>query len=190
MAKPNKPTKRISARSSALVQPPARTAIVRRGSDAERLLSRLGDTRDLPAILEGDTGPRNLEVQRQMDKALGCRTSEVANAILSQVLFIEQPDIGTASDNVVDEAVRRITAEVAELRPADATQGFLSAQMVGTHRLAMKFMARANLDSQTPDSVTRNIERGTRHAPLSRSGADHGQIEGSYGPAASRGGAR
>jgi len=48
------------------------------------------------------------------------------------------------------------------IKPKDELEGMLAVQMVGTHNLAMTFMARAMLEGQTCDGVDANISRATK----------------------------
>jgi hypothetical protein len=53
-------------------------------------------------------------------------------------------------------------AMLAEPRPATATETLLAAQMIGTQRLAMVFLARATIDGQTIVGCNANILGATR----------------------------
>jgi hypothetical protein len=54
------------------------------------------------------------------------------------------------------------TAMLAELEPATATEALLAAQMVGTERAAMRFLARAMLPGQTTEAIDANVTRSVR----------------------------
>ena len=51
---------------------------------------------------------------------------------------------------------------LAELEPTTATEALLAAQMVGSQRLAMTFLARSTLDGQTIEGADANVLRATR----------------------------
>jgi hypothetical protein len=85
----------------------------------------------------------------------------VALAIVVQVMQLEHPDTSTSKDRI-DEMARSATAMLAELQPTNATEALLAAQMVGTQRLAMKFLQRATLDGQTFEGTDANVLRATR----------------------------
>jgi len=54
------------------------------------------------------------------------------------------------------------TAMLAELQPTTATEALLAAQMVGTQRLAMTFLASSTLEGQTVQGADAHILRATR----------------------------
>ncbi len=97
-----------------------------------------------------------------MNAVVGCKTTEVALSILTQVVQLEHPDAATDSDDRINELLLKATAAVAELQPTSAAETMLAAQMVGTQRLAMEFMRRATGEGQTIDGADRNVNRATK----------------------------
>ena len=136
--------------------------IVRTVKEAEAMLRRLGQAADLPASGDPQDRTHVEEVIRRIDGAIGCKTEYVANALLSQILLVEHPDHDNLTSEQLSEASQRATAELAELSPTDAAQGFLGAQMLGTHRLAMSFMSRAAHPYDRRNMIDRLIQRSTR----------------------------
>jgi len=53
-------------------------------------------------------------------------------------------------------------ALLAELEPATATEALFAAQMVGTERAAMRFLARSMLPGQTTEEIDANVTRSVR----------------------------
>lgn len=134
---------------------------------ATNLLDRLARPRpdhdapqDSPVCLPVPSGPV-MPVENRWNAALGCKTSEVAMALLVQVVGIERP-APNASEEVVDHALMSATAMVAELEPATATEAMLAAQMVGAQRAAMRFLGRALLEGQTTEGIDANVSRAAR----------------------------
>jgi hypothetical protein len=80
-------------------------------------------------------------------------------ALLEQVMALEDPPMGPERINPIR---MNAIAVLAELQPATATEALLAAQMVGTQRLAMTFLARAMVGGQLDDVVDRNVVRATR----------------------------
>jgi hypothetical protein len=48
------------------------------------------------------------------------------------------------------------------IKPRDSIEGMLAAQMVGTHTLAMKFLDRSQLEGQSEDQVSENLNRAAK----------------------------
>jgi hypothetical protein len=101
-------------------------------------------------------------VEEQHNATLGCRTSDVALHVLSQVVRIEQPNFAADTpQEQVDQLLCKATAMVAELEPETATETLLAAQMVGAQHLAMTFMRRALVQTD-PQLTDANVLRATR----------------------------
>jgi hypothetical protein len=100
-------------------------------------------------------------VEDRLNAAFGCKTSEVALAVLIQVLKFEHPTKDVSEEQMTKMHLNA-TAMLAELEPKTATELLLAAQMVGAQRLAMEFMVRATHPQQTTDCVDRNVLRATR----------------------------
>lgn len=101
------------------------------------------------------------DVEDRLNSAIGCRTSAVANTLLAQVVTLEHgtEDIPSAK---ATELLTKATAMLAELRPTNATEAMLAAQMVGSHLLAMRYMASAIMSGQTVEGADRFNLRATR----------------------------
>jgi hypothetical protein len=106
-------------------------------------------------------GPPALSAEDRMNAAIGCKTSEVALAILVQVVKFENPDRGTPQA-AMDAHLMKATALLAELQPTTATETLLAAQMIGTQRVAMAFLHLAMQNGQTHASADANVLRATR----------------------------
>lgn len=136
------------------------------------LLRRLGDGGPRRALGPGPERPTDrttgdsstsLSVEERCNAAMGCKTSEVALALMVQLAKLEAPNAVTPSDEEhLNSLLVKATAMVAELQPTTATEALLAAQMVGAQRIAMAFLHRAMLNGQTVDGVDRNINRAVR----------------------------
>jgi hypothetical protein len=165
---------------------PRREIIIKK-TIATQLLGRLGASPS-DAAIDGSDEPGALTIAR-FNAALGCKTCEVANTVLRQVLIVEHPQWATASDAELDDALQGAIARVAELRPANAAEALLAAQMIGTQQLAMTFLARAALPDQSFDGTNANVHRASRLMRLwldqaemmeklkGRSGQQHVRVE-------------
>lgn len=153
----------------ASAQSPDEGQVTMKKSKAEDLLQRLGahpgSSALLPPASDGDAPAVSSELatstEGRWNAALGCKTSEVALAILAQVTALEHPK-HTDSDERVDKSLMNATAMLAELQPTTATEALLAAQMVGTQRLAMTFLASSTLEGQTVQGADAHILRATR----------------------------
>jgi hypothetical protein len=116
----------------------------------------------LPALCAAadETPPRTVE--DDMNAALGCKTSDVALALLAQIVGLEHASLTTAEDATVDRLLASATASLAELEPKTATEAMLAVQMIGAQRTALKFLERATLPGQTADGMDANVLRATR----------------------------
>ena len=95
----------------------------------------------------------------QLNAEVGCKTSEVALALLAQIVSLENPP-AAASQERVDTLIANAMAMLAELQPTNATEALLAAQMVGTQRMAMKFLA--TVDGQTLAGANLRVVWATR----------------------------
>jgi len=130
----------------------------RLGRDAPRQLTDGGEGTN--ALISTDP-PGALSVEDRSNAALGCKTSEVAFAILAQVVMFEHLNAET-SDDRIDTLMTTATAMLAELEPTNATEALLAAQMIGTQRLAMTFLRSATLEGQTAQGAESHVLRATR----------------------------
>jgi len=108
----------------------------------------------------GSASPENAANAR-----LGCRTSDVALALLSQIVLLEKPDAASASsvsETEIDKLLATATAKLAELEPRNATEALLAVQMIGAQGAAMAFLARALHPEQCAEHIDRNVNRAVR----------------------------
>jgi hypothetical protein len=102
-------------------------------------------------------------VDTQLNETLGCKTSELVNRLLAQIILLDHP---TGSEGLSAEQLDRqlveATAVLGELKPATATEALLAAQMVGAQRAAMAFLCRALAAGQQVEVVDRNVNRAVR----------------------------
>jgi hypothetical protein len=151
----------LANRTEAGTPSDGRQSVVLRKSVAERLLERLerpvAAIRQLPPAPD-DPRPASLNAVSTSERfniAMGCRTDEVALALLAQLVELEHENMRTCSDERVDDLMLKATAMLAELEPKTATEAMLCAQMVGAERLAMRFMERATVPGQPTEFVDR-----------------------------------
>jgi hypothetical protein len=135
--------------------PPTRQVVIR-ASAARDLLARL-EAADPAPCPETSTEAR-------WNAAVGCKTSEVASALLAQLIQLEHPrsDPTAIPAALLDAALMTATATLAELQPASATEALLAAQMVGAQRAAMVYLHRALMPEQESEAVDRNVTRAVR----------------------------
>jgi len=110
-----------------------------------------------------DTPPSG-DLASRWHAALGCKTPEVASAMLEQLIALERPcrDPTALPTAQLDSALMTATATLAELQPATATEALLAAQMVGAQRAAMTYLHRALMPEQESEAVDRNVTRAVR----------------------------
>jgi hypothetical protein len=106
--------------------------------------------------------PSLVPVSERFHAAVGCKTDEVALTLLVQLVTLEHEELAAASDERPETLLMTATAMLAELEPATATEALLAAQMVGTERAAMRFLARAMLPGQTTEAIGANVTRSVR----------------------------
>ena len=68
----------------------------------------------------------------------------------------------TVTDDCANASLMKAAAVLAELQPATATEALLAAQMVGTYRTAMLFLANATKPEESFDGRDRNVLRALR----------------------------
>ncbi len=96
--------------------------------------------------------------KEKLSAALGCKTSETALALIDQIVKLEHP--ATTMDPARINALQMSAiAALGELQPCTATEAMLAAQMVGTHRAAMTFLANATKPEDSVDGRDRNVRR-------------------------------
>ena len=132
-------SKRLVVASSGVPAAPSRVINM---PAAKRLLATL----DTPP--SGDLAPR-------WHAVLGCKTPEVASALLAQLIKLERPcpDPTALPAAQLDSALMTATATLAELQPATATEALLAAQMVGAQRAAMTYLHRALMPEQESEAI-------------------------------------
>ena len=136
----------------------SRDLLTRRGDGDNRLVpanSASAMTRSSDHQSAGDT------FKGMLSAAFGCKTSETALTLLEQVMALEHPTTTMEPERINTIRMNAI-AMLAELHPTAPTEALLAAQMLGTQRLAMTFLARATVVGQTDDAVDRNVIRATR----------------------------
>jgi hypothetical protein len=142
---------------------PTGIAVVIKRHPAERVLERLraapidDGVKALPA---GEDSQESFE--QRWNGALGCKTSEAALALLSQIVALSCPNVAELTDPEIQAVMSRATAKLGELNPADGTQGMLAAQMVGAHTAAMEFLQRALAPGQQVEVVDRHVNWAVR----------------------------
>jgi len=114
----------------------------------------------LPGLKTAEPRP-SPSVYGRLNTAIGCKTDELAVAVIVQVMKLEHPTKGTSAE-AMEKLNVRATALLAELEPKTATELLLAAQMVGSQRLAMEFMYRATFPDQAVEGVDSNVLRATR----------------------------
>ena len=67
-----------------------------------------------------------------------------------------------ASEKHTHNLLLQNIAIMAELQPTGALEALLSVQMIGVHRTAMRFIARATVPGQTAEGADLNVLRATR----------------------------
>ncbi len=140
---------------------PKPTQIALKQKVAANVLRRVAASQ-LPAVCAAADEAPARTVEDDMNAALGCKTSEVALALLAQVVSLEHASLTTADEATVDRLLASATASLAELEPRTATEAMLAVQMIGAQRTAMKFLERATLPGQTSEGMDANVLRATR----------------------------
>jgi hypothetical protein len=90
------------------------------------LLTRLGaeelcETRESKGAVVDRDIPPNPSLRDRFNAAIGCRTSEVALSLLSQVVALELPNRVNASNSTLDTMLMEAAATVAELELSGAS---------------------------------------------------------------------
>jgi hypothetical protein len=106
--------------------------------------------------------PSLVPVSERFHAANGCKTDEVALTLLAQLVTLEHEELAAASDERPETLLMTAIAMLAELEPATATEALLAAQMLGTERSAMRFLARAMLPGQTTEAIDANLTPSVR----------------------------
>ena len=142
------------ARADVPATPRVRQVVIR-ASAARDLLARLEASDPAP-------GPE-ASTEARWNAAVGCKTSDVASALLAQLIQLEQPhaDPTAIPAAQLDAALMTATATLAELQPTTATEALLAA-MIGAQRAAMAYLHRALLPGQESEAVDRNVNRAVR----------------------------
>jgi hypothetical protein len=132
------------------------------GRVSRDLLSR----HEMPLAASRSTGtPSSAEDQaavlafkERLSTAIGCKTSEVAFALLGDILRLDCPST-TADPKRTNELLMNALAMLVELQPTTATEAILAVQMIGSHRAAMTFLKNAIKPEDSFDSRDRNVLR-------------------------------
>ncbi len=110
-----------------------------------------------PAATTPGEETRTPGIARGCDKLFGSNFTDIVNKLLRELRLVLR---GTGTPN--DEASTLVFRLMAEIGPRDQLEALLAVQMVGTHTLAMQFLARAVAEGQTVDGVNMNVERSTK----------------------------
>jgi hypothetical protein len=106
------------------------------------------------------TGQESKEAfEQRFNGAVGCKTSETALSLLSEVIVLTCPNFVDLPDDEIDNRMATATAKLGELSSADGTQALVAVQMVGAHTAAMEFLHRALTPGQSVEAVDRNVNR-------------------------------
>lgn len=143
-------------RQMALTNPKTSTSTSRRQMGTGSAGRRRRSAAHAKAIGVPAQGWRNVEI--------GCKTSEVALALLAQLAQLEHPTVNpdTVTDDEVEATLTKAAAMLVALEPTTATEALLAAQMVGTQRAAMIFLARATVNGQSGVTADAHVLRATR----------------------------
>jgi hypothetical protein len=121
---------------------------------------QLSAVSDVPAGVSG--APRaDASPEARWNRAVGCKTSDVALTLLAQLVSLEHP-AGDMPDAQVDATMVKAQAMLAELEPTTATEALLATEMVGAQQAAMTFLARSLAPGQAVELVDRNVNRATK----------------------------
>jgi hypothetical protein len=96
-------------------------------------------------------------IVRGVDTFFGSNFTDVVNQLLRELRLVFS-GAGTPDDEVMTLAFRLM----GEIGPKDQLEALLAVQMLGTHNLAMRFLARAVVEGQTVDGVNMNVDRATK----------------------------
>ena len=115
-------------------------------------------------LLESATKERSSQAVEdgKMDSYLSqCfgNSSEKLTYHLIRQLMPLMPEIGEKKDV---EAIGIAMELERAIRPQDALEAMLAAQMSGVHNLAMTFLARANIAGQNTQGINMNVDRATK----------------------------
>ncbi len=136
----------------------SRDLLTRRGDGDNRLVpasSESAITRSSDQQAAGDV------FKSMLSTALGTKTSEVALSLLEQVIQLEHPTT-TMEPARINTIRMNAMAMLLEMQTTTATEAMLAAQMVGTHRAAMMFLANATKPEDCFDARDRNVVRALR----------------------------
>jgi hypothetical protein len=92
-----------------------------------------------------------------MERIFGTKSYDVIRHILKQADYVALEPSWSGSQ-ILDLNFSML----ADIGSKDLLEGLLAAQMVGTHNLAMQFLARAVLKDQTVDGVNMNVDRANK----------------------------
>jgi hypothetical protein len=95
---------------------------------------------------------------KSLHGALGAKSQEMALHLVNQIANV----VHNSSENDPSKSIALGVTLQHAIQPKDELEALLAAQMVGTHHLAMRFLARATLPDQTVDIINANVERATK----------------------------
>lgn len=146
---------RTPKRIARAVNTPVPTAITPTANAPEPVVVTLDKTRTLDLVARATSAGESNAIDG-FNRALGCKTDEVAIDLLLQVVKLNRPTADGAND-----AINKAIALIAEMQPTTATEAMLAAMMIGTQQRAMTFLTRA-LEVQTTEAMDANVLRATR----------------------------
>jgi hypothetical protein len=91
----------------------------------------------------------------------GVATDEVWESLMRELINLHHPP-EAAPEKHIHHLLFQSSVMLAELQPTSALEALLSVQMIGVHRTAMSFIARATVPGQTVEGADLNVLRATR----------------------------
>jgi hypothetical protein len=99
-------------------------------------------------------------MDNEMCAATGIRPPGLAYVLLGQVIALQFHTLNQVEDDI--ELLKRATATIGAMEPANMTEAMLSVQMIGVHNAAVNFMVDATSPNQTFEGKDANVFRTTR----------------------------
>ena len=100
---------------------------------------------------------RENEAILAMRQVMGARSDDAAGRLTIQACHaLVWPPVDNAA------AIVEAVAAMAELSPANGTEGMLAVQMIAAHNAALLFLNRATIKEQRPEAIDSNVIRAAR----------------------------
>lgn len=97
------------------------------------------------------------EVLKVLAQSIGLKDEKLALTLIDQMNKMQAGwSIGD-----IDVDTGTALATMLEMKPESITEGFLAVQMVGVHHTALRFLHRASIPGQSPESIDTNLSRAT-----------------------------